>query len=105
MHHPPPPTPPPPPTRARLHGAWYTAPAVLLLAALSLTGIGVLAGLFLTAGKHVACDSTTECAHTPYEPGYAAPAWPHAPFIAAAVCAALAVVTFVAILVVRRRGR
>ncbi|MBT2446014.1 hypothetical protein J7F03_02700 [Streptomyces sp. ISL-43] len=100
--HTPPPGPPRPPTRP--HGAWYAAPAALLLAALALTGIGVTTGLVLTAGKHFVCDATTECAKTPYEPGYADPAWPHWPFIAAAVCACVAGVTFAATLLARRRS-
>ncbi|MFJ3722046.1 hypothetical protein ACIPYQ_05665 [Streptomyces sp. NPDC090045] len=94
----------PPRPRTRPHGAWYAAPAALLLAALALTGVGVTAGLLLTTGKHFACDATTECAKTPYEPGYQAPAWPHGPFIAAAVCGCVAVATFAAILLARRRG-
>ncbi|MFD9306329.1 hypothetical protein ACFWCB_27350 [Streptomyces sp. NPDC060048] len=101
MHTPPPAAPRP---RARLHGAWYAAPAALLFAALALTGTGVAAGLLLTAGKHFVCDATTDCAKTPYDPGYQDPAWPHWPFIAAAVCACGAAVTFAAILLARRRG-
>ncbi|MGW0361899.1 hypothetical protein [Streptomyces sp. NPDC002990] len=91
--------------RVRPHGAWYAAPAALLLAALTLAGFGVAAGLLLTAGKHFVCDATTECAQTPYEPGYQAPAWPHMPFVAAAVCAGVAAITFTAVLVARRRSR
>lgn len=88
----------------RPHGAWYIAPGALLVAAFSLTVIGVITGLALDAGKHFVCDATADCAKTPYEPGYQDPAWPHEPFIAAAVCACVAVVTFAAILLARRRG-
>lgn len=101
MHTAPPGTPGP---RTRPHGAWYAAPAALLLAALALTGIGVTAGLLLTTGKHFVCDASTECAKNPYEPGYQDPAWPQVPFIAAAVCAAVAVVTCAAIALWRRRS-
>ncbi|MGW5852527.1 hypothetical protein ACWFQ8_32160 [Streptomyces sp. NPDC055254] len=102
-HLPPPPrTPPRAPLRP--HGAWYAAPGVLLLVALGLAALGALAGMTLTAGKWFACDATTSCAYTPYEPGYRDPAWPQLPFTAATAFAAAAVVSFAVILLLRWRG-
>ncbi|MFG2998899.1 hypothetical protein [Streptomyces sp. NPDC048340] len=95
----------PPRGRVRPHVAWYALPAASLLAALAFAGLGVVAGLFLTAGKRYACDATTACTKTPYEAGYHDPAWPHWPFVTAAVCAAVAVAAFAAILLARRRAR
>ncbi|MFD3698806.1 hypothetical protein ACFWUZ_22100 [Streptomyces sp. NPDC058646] len=98
---------PPAPLRPPVqpHAAWYAAPAALVVVALVLAAFGTVTGLFLTAGKRFACDATTSCAKTPYEPGYRDPAWPQLPFTAALVCVALAAVAFAVVLVLRRRVR
>ncbi|MEV6681255.1 hypothetical protein AB0N09_30960 [Streptomyces erythrochromogenes] len=95
-------TPRPRPGQRRPSAAWYALPGGLLLVALTLVGLGTAVGLFLTGGKHFVCDATADCARTPYEDGYADPAWPQWPFICAAFTATIATALFVAILVARR---
>lgn len=92
------------PARIRPHAAWYTAPAVLLAAGLCSASIGLLLGLVLVGGKHYVCDATTSCAKSPYEAGYQDPAMPHAPFVIAGLCAAVALATFAGIFLARRRA-
>ncbi|QKW08995.1 hypothetical protein HUT18_24030 [Streptomyces sp. NA04227] len=84
--------------------AWYALVALLMLCGAGFTGLGVVAGLFLTAGKHLACDTTTACDRRPYEEGYQDPGWSAWPFVTAAVLAALAVLLFTAVFLARRRN-
>ncbi|MFD9337728.1 hypothetical protein ACFWBF_25510 [Streptomyces sp. NPDC060028] len=90
------------PTAAR---SLVRGPGRMPVAALAFAGFGAAAGLFLTAGKRYACDATTACTKTPYEPGYHDPPWPHWPFVTAAVCAAVAVATWATIVLSRRGAR
>ncbi|WP_330300294.1 hypothetical protein [Streptomyces sp. NBC_00503] len=92
------------PTHPRPHGGWYAVPAVMTIGSLLLSLYGLLWGLIARAGKHIVCDSTTSCAASPYEAGYASPGWPGWTFLTAGELFALALLVCAG-LFVARRGR
>ncbi|WP_263165848.1 hypothetical protein [Streptomyces sp. SCSIO ZS0520] len=94
--------PPQPPLRPAK--AWYLLVALLMMCGAGFTGLGVVAGLFLKAGKWAACDITADCAHHPNDPGYREPGYPLWPFVTAAVLAALALGLFLVLFLARRRN-
>lgn len=93
---------PPAPGRRRPHGGWYAVPAVTTFGALLLCLYGVLWGLAARAGKHIVCDSTTNCAASPYEAGYTAPGWPGWTFVTAGTLFALALLMCAGLFAARR---